>query len=234
MYTDRLQQIPWYGVLGNHDWYGNSEAQISFSQKDSKWVMPDHFYTRQVELQGGAKAAFIYIDTDLINYGYNCFSYECFLINFSKIGWSRKANTLESQFSWIESQLVKYNSYEYVYVLGHHNVVVCQSIGDMPRLQTLMEKYNVSAYMFGHHHSLGFTKSKNTMFVLSGAGGKAAPACSNAAWVKGNTYGFVSVTMSSKNFSVDFINAAGTLLRSEAGSPRQNTSSVDHSSFAQS
>ncbi|KAJ2988524.1 hypothetical protein HDV02_005531, partial [Globomyces sp. JEL0801] len=39
VYTDRLQSIDWYSVLGNHDWYGNEQAQIDYSKVDKKWIM---------------------------------------------------------------------------------------------------------------------------------------------------------------------------------------------------
>jgi predicted MPP superfamily phosphohydrolase len=39
MYTGYLANIPWYVVLGNHDWYGNPVAQIEYTKIDEKWVM---------------------------------------------------------------------------------------------------------------------------------------------------------------------------------------------------
>ena len=37
-------KIPFYVVLGNHDSYGNSEAQIEYSRYSKWWNMPDRFY----------------------------------------------------------------------------------------------------------------------------------------------------------------------------------------------
>lgn len=36
--------FPFYMVLGNHDYRGNIQAQIDYSQKSSKWVMPRRYY----------------------------------------------------------------------------------------------------------------------------------------------------------------------------------------------
>jgi hypothetical protein len=143
VYTDYLQSIPWYTVLGNHDWYGSAQAQIDYSQAQEIWFS-DYFYTR-VETVGRVQAAFVYIDTDLMNYGYNCFRVECALINFKKAGWSREANTLESQFKWVEDQLKQHQDKEYLFVMGHHNVEICNPKGSMPRLGRLLEDYKVSA-----------------------------------------------------------------------------------------
>ncbi|KAI8891760.1 Metallo-dependent phosphatase-like protein [Globomyces pollinis-pini] len=220
VYTDRLQSIDWYSVLGNHDWYGNEQAQIDYSKVDKKWIMPDYFYTK-VEKFGDKKVAILFIDTDLMNYGYTCTQGpECWLIDFSKAGWSKAKNTLETQFKWVEDQLIANKDADYLFVAGHHNVNLCGAKKDMPRLATLMEKYNVSAYFFGHQHSLGYTKKANTMYVLSGAAGKTENGCSGATWSSGNVFGFVNVKLEGQKFTVDFINQSGTILNSQVGSPR--------------
>jgi len=37
--------MPFYVALGNHDWRGNAQAQVDFSQKDARWKMPAFFYS---------------------------------------------------------------------------------------------------------------------------------------------------------------------------------------------
>ena len=46
-YQDIYQglNIPFYAVLGNHDWRGNPQAQVDYSKKDSRWKMPAYFYS---------------------------------------------------------------------------------------------------------------------------------------------------------------------------------------------
>jgi len=43
-----------FAILGNHDHYGNAEAQIEFSKLgvDPRWVMPNYFYTTVREIPG--------------------------------------------------------------------------------------------------------------------------------------------------------------------------------------
>ena len=221
IYTDYLHTIPFYQILGNHDWYLNPKAQIEYSKLDSKWIMPDFFYTHE-EKFGKSKAAFIYLDTDLFHYGYDCFHYECAMsyANFLKMGWTRHSKTMEKQYAWVESQLKRYQNYDYVFVLGHHQAAVCGPLGEMPRLQKLFEDYNVSAYFFGHRHSLGLKKSKNTMFVLSGAAGKKEHSCADDMWKAGDTYGFVQVHVDAQKFNVAFVDDKGALLHSQVGAPR--------------
>jgi len=44
VYTAPALDIPWYPVLGNHDYRGNEEAQIQYSRSSSHWDLPARFY----------------------------------------------------------------------------------------------------------------------------------------------------------------------------------------------
>ena len=35
---------PWFVILGNHDYYGNPLAEILYSFKDSRWILPSNNY----------------------------------------------------------------------------------------------------------------------------------------------------------------------------------------------
>ena len=38
-------QCPWYGVLGNHEYRGNTQAMMDYSEISRRWNMPDRYYT---------------------------------------------------------------------------------------------------------------------------------------------------------------------------------------------
>ena len=45
-YTGRtLTRLPWYIVLGNHDHYGDVNAQIAYTQKSERWECPAQWFT---------------------------------------------------------------------------------------------------------------------------------------------------------------------------------------------
>ncbi|HTF80063.1 MAG TPA: metallophosphoesterase, partial [Cytophagales bacterium] len=40
IYKGNALHIEWYPVLGNHDYLGNTQAQIDYTKKSRRWVMP--------------------------------------------------------------------------------------------------------------------------------------------------------------------------------------------------
>jgi hypothetical protein len=56
-----LGQIPFYPILGNHDYKGHPAAQIAYTQKHTQWRMPHRFYS----IQFGDLAKIIALDTNI-------------------------------------------------------------------------------------------------------------------------------------------------------------------------
>ena len=58
-------KVPWYAVLGNHD-YGNSDgpqAEIDRTSIDSYWVMPQQYYSKSYNIPGGGLLVTVFVDT---------------------------------------------------------------------------------------------------------------------------------------------------------------------------
>lgn len=231
---DAIKNLPWYVVMGNHDWYGNSRGQLEYAKINSRWIMPDFFYTK-VFKAGSKQVAIIFIDTNLFHYGYGGtgdlkYPGNRLLPNFEAQGWTEKEQTLEKQLAWVEDQLKMHSSTaSYIFVAGHHDLVTCSNNATgMLRLKTLLENYRVSAYLFGHRHALGFAKLNNVMYVQSGAGGQTEAACTSpplstgvtSFWSKGDIFGFASIIINGSSFAVDYIQNDGSHLYSTIGSAR--------------
>lgn len=61
--------MPWYAILGNHDYYGKPFAQIEYFMKriDDRWTMPDHFYSKVFPIgKSEATVEIVFIDTVIL------------------------------------------------------------------------------------------------------------------------------------------------------------------------
>ena len=67
IYTHGELQCPWYGVLGNHEYRGNTQAMMDYTQVSRRWNMPDRYYTLSVPLDDdepdSERVRFVFIDT---------------------------------------------------------------------------------------------------------------------------------------------------------------------------
>lgn len=62
IYSHPDLMIPWYPVLGNHEYRGNTQAVIDYSNVSARWRMPDRYYTR-VEENDGVTVRLVMVDT---------------------------------------------------------------------------------------------------------------------------------------------------------------------------
>ena len=63
-YSKIPKAIKFYNVLGNHDYKGNPQAQIDYTNCGSKkWIMPNNFYCFEYII-GGVLVEFFAVDTN--------------------------------------------------------------------------------------------------------------------------------------------------------------------------
>jgi hypothetical protein len=80
--------------------------------------------------------------------------------------------TGDDQLAWLEEQLSRYQSFEYITVIGHHPLGLCAPHRRMREVDTLLQKYFVSAYFAGHAHYLGRAVKNGVGYFLNGASGQ--------------------------------------------------------------
>lgn len=87
-------------------------------------------------------------------------------------------------------------------------------------LDALLVKYKITAYLFGYKHSLAYTKLKNVMYFMSGAGGKDSKACGGNILDLGGIYGFTRAQVSETAAIFEFFDSSAKVLFTVSGSPR--------------
>jgi len=186
-------QTPWYAILGNHDHYGNPEAQIEFSRQDldckqfghcpSRWVLPRYWYSVvHPSARNRFDVQFVFIDTVILAQS----SSHALAQEKARMGaldpqdlqrWEQWAKEMELmgklQLEWLE-QTLNASTADWLIVVGHYPVFSGGEHGDTPELQhqvkPLLEKYNVDAYLGGHDHTLQMLHRDGVHYFVSGSG----------------------------------------------------------------
>ena len=141
-------QIEWYPVPGNHEYRGNVQAGIDYSNISRRWNMPDRYYTRSFEIEDDATFRVVFIDTPPLMDKYR-YSEE-----YSDAG----GQDMERQLQWIDSVLAV-SQETWKIVIGHHPIHAGTAKDDeeridmQNRLDPILRKHDVDFYLCGHIHN---------------------------------------------------------------------------------
>eukprot|EP00475_Leptophrys_vorax_P035530 TRINITY_DN585_c0_g2_i1.p1 TRINITY_DN585_c0_g2~~TRINITY_DN585_c0_g2_i1.p1 ORF type:complete len:326 (-),score=92.32 TRINITY_DN585_c0_g2_i1:201-1148(-) len=158
---DSLKPLPWYAILGNHDYHQNAEAQIEYSTVSSQWKMPGHYFSTNYTGDTWS-VKFVYIDT--IWFGPS-------VAKHTKI--THPDKKYQEQYDWLKAELQSGADFDWLIVVGHYPLF---SDGDgddktmRDAMQDLLEKYEVDAYISGHDHSMQHLSHNKVQYFISGNG----------------------------------------------------------------
>ncbi|XP_061985835.1 purple acid phosphatase 4-like [Populus nigra] len=215
IYTAPSLQKQWYNVLGNHDYRGDVEAQLSpvLREMDSKWLCLRSFIVN-TEI-----AEFFFVDT-------TPFVDKYFLEPKDHVyDWSgilpRKSylsNVLEDLDMALKESVAKWKI-----VVGHHTIKSAGQHGNTVELNLqllpILQANNVDLYINGHDHCLEHISSSESplQFLTSGGGSKAWRG--DVAWWDPKEMkfyydgqGFMSVQITQTEVDVMFYDVSGEVL----------------------
>lgn len=205
IYNDSALHVPWYPALGNHDYYGNPDAEIEYSGVDKDWNMPARYYTFKQQIDARSYARFIVIDTQGLIDSYHAL---CDTTKLDSI----------PQYLWFK-KLLSESTEKWIFVTGHHPVYSASSFhGDTYEMKKLIkplfDQYKVDFYICGHDHHFEHAKDKAeyTDYIVTGTGGYVRPDGRNERTVYSmSALGFSYLSAASDTVKLYFITAEGKI-----------------------
>lgn len=149
-------QAPFYMVLGNHDYIGNSNLQLKINSMDDRWILPYKYYDFIMETGNNLKALFLCFDSN-----YN---------HYSQTEWDKQTEWLEKRLQETKYQV------NWTILVSHHPWKSYGSHGNSSsKLKELYEKltnkYPIDFILNGHDHDKQLIVTKNkTKQIVCGTG----------------------------------------------------------------
>lgn len=200
--------IDWFLVLGNHEYRGNTQAVLDYTNVSRRWSMTARYYTKTFE-EKGTTIRIIWLDTapliDKYRKENNKYPDAC-------------KQDVNKQLSWLESVLANAKE-DWVIVAGHHPIHAYTPKDEserqdmQKRVDTILRKHNVDMYICGHIHNFQHIRvaGSNIDYVVNSAGSLAR----KVAPIEGTKFcspepGFSVCSIDKKELNLRMIDKKGT------------------------
>lgn len=211
IYSHPELMIPWYAILGNHEYRGNTQAVIDYSAVSARWNVPDRYYTFAME-NDGVTVRFVMVDTAplLDKYREDTEKYP-----------DACKQDMNKQLAWIDSVLSAAKE-DWVLVVGHHPIYAETGKDDSERLDlqkrldsVLRTHKNVDMYLCGHIHNFQHIRKadSNIDYVVntSGSLSRKVKPVDGTKFCSGET-GFSLISADKKELNLHMINKEGKVI----------------------
>lgn len=148
IYSHPELMIDWFPVLGNHEYRGNTQAVLDYTNVSRRWTMPARYYTKSFE-DDGITLRIVWIDTAPLIDKYR---------NDSATYPDACKQDYKKQLAWIDSVLTAAKE-DWVIVAGHHPIYAETPKDEserqdlQARLAPILRKHKVDMYINGHIHN---------------------------------------------------------------------------------
>ena len=147
IYSHPDLMLPWYPVLGNHEYRGNTQAVLDYAGVSRRWMMPARYYTKVFE-EDGFSLRLVWLDTTPLISKYRS--------DDKYADAALQNDTL--QLAWADSVLASSRE-DWVVVMGHHPVYAhtykeeSERADLQQRLDPILRRHHVDMYVWGHIHN---------------------------------------------------------------------------------
>lgn len=210
IYSHPELMIEWLPILGNHEYRGNTQAVLNYSNISRRWCMPSRYYTRVME-DDGVAVRIVMLDTAPIINKYR---------NDNETYPDACKQDYNRQLQWMDSVLNAATE-KWVVVVGHHPIYAETSKSNsersdlQQRLDPILRKHKVDMYIAGHIHNFQHIRmpKSDIDYIVNSSGSlsrKVKPTegtqfCSSEA-------GFSVLAATNKSLKLHFIDKTGNIL----------------------
>lgn len=205
MYDQPSLNVPFYAVLGNHDYRTNPQAQVEYTKLSTRWKMPERYFSVIKNIDDSTEVEIYCLDTNPLA-----------SLSLSEAKALSDTGVEMRQIHWLEQQLAQSKA-RWKIAIGHHTIFSGGEHGDNESLQYLLEplfeKDHVDFYICGHDHNQELVKPINGVtYIVSGAGGKHR----DVRWRENTIYagtnlGFTFYRLSRNDALIEFLTRSGTI-----------------------
>lgn len=166
IYSHPDLMLPWYPILGNHEYRGNTQAVLDYSKVSRRWEPAGRYYTKVIS-DDGVSVRVILLDTSPLidKYRTDTEQYP-----------DAVKQDMQKQLRWLEATLKSVKE-DWVIVMGHHPIYAETGKSDSERLDMqkrvdpILRRYNVDIYACGHIHNFQHIRmaGSNIDYVVNSA-----------------------------------------------------------------
>lgn len=210
IYSHPELMVNWYPICGNHEYRGNTQAVVDYSNVSRRWSMPAKYYTKTFK-DDGTTLRVVFLDTPPLIDKYR-----------------KKTDTYpdaaredaDAQLKWLDKTLAE-AAEDWVVVVGHHPIYAYTDKSEsertdmQKRVDTILRRYDVDMYICGHIHNYQHIRRQGSKidYVVNTSGSRTRMPkeiegtvfCSDAA-------GFSVLTVGKKELNLHLLDKNGTVI----------------------
>jgi hypothetical protein len=208
IYSHPELMIEWNAICGNHEYRGNTQAVLDYTQISRRWNAPARYYTKAIATDNDTACLLVFIDTTPL-----MDRYRNNRITYPDAGKQDAA----AQLHWIDSVLTC-SAEKWKIVIGHHPVYAetakeeTERADLQARLSPLLERHGVDMYFCGHIHNFQHIRpaSSRVHYIINSSGSLSRPAkeMPGTLFCSGDA-GFTICSVDDDSLRFFFINSGG-------------------------
>ena len=210
IYSNPELMADWLPICGNHEYRGNTQAVINYSNISRRWKMPARYYTRTFN-DNGTSVRIVFIDTTplISKYRKDPATYP-----------DAEKQDPEAQLQWLDKTLADATE-DWVVVVGHHPIYADTDKTEEERrdlqqsVDPILRKYKADMYICGHIHNFQHIcrPESGIDYIVNTSGSKTRiPNQTEGTVFCSDAPGFSVLTVDKKSLNLSMVDKDGNII----------------------